>query len=179
MQRPEGEAQAVPRSSARSNLIFAGFSLRTSTNDVVVDEVLRSSGAYAGGLRPGDIFAAVDGQPVGSTGIVADALRLASAIEVRRAGRRRMVRVKCVNLAGRGVPTFFRLLRPGAVADRKCDDDCNCTIVLKSAICETWYVPKGKGPNGGIKLEKHCTYSAVTPDGPQGEAKTCTTKEYF
>jgi len=72
-----------------------------------------------------------------------------------------------------------RLLRGDAVSRKKCDDDCGCTIPLPNSICEAWYVPKGNGPNGGVNLETHCTYSAITPNGPEGDTMNCGTKEYF
>ena len=160
--------------------LFAGVFITEGPEGLVVNAVLPHGPAERAGLKKGDLLVSVSKRsPLSLDGFAAALGKTSSVVFVRKS-RSHTTTLRPVNLYGGGVMPIAKMLRRDAKAGKKCNSECDCTIPLRNSICETWYVTKGNGPQGGVLLEEHCTYSAIPPGGAfEGAVKNCGTFEFF
>lgn len=163
----------------RAARFFVGALILENAEGLVVNVVLPNGPAERAKLKKGDLLVSAGKLPLQSLNDFRAALKATTTLTYVRSSRKRKTTLRPANLL-RGIKAVEDILRGGAKANRICDSDCSCSIRKPSSICETYYVIKGEGPNGGLLLEVNCTFSTFPPGGPPGGGTSnCGTGECF
>jgi PDZ domain len=154
---------------------FCGLSLAQTPGGWAIDDVLPKSPAERAKVKVEDVIVSVKGQPLKAPADLLAAGTRSVAFALTRQAKKRKVSLTPATRVQVG-QWLMDIIEGATYARRVCDASCNCVAIDDTtAICSIWYLPKGKGPHGGVLLEKHCTSNSAGG----GAEKTCSTKEYF